>query len=209
MRCSKLLEALTVLLLVLLVGASTALATPPTVTGTVSKLTMEDSGTLVLVLGTFSHQTRAMDIGLVLLPPIAGSLDKADEAKHFQFAEGLILNYSAYIRIRLEVDSIGSPLKAGDRLVIEALGGSSLPEGTWQLFLIDEGTSYPAFGISWIIGHISSENYQISFTNAGVADPLLKYGFRSRSDTTPWFGLMIGVEVLILALIVFIISRNE
>lgn len=181
------------------------MAAPENVSCAIGDITVEDGSHLTIEISSVSSQRAPSELGTILVPPPG----KVDDAKYWKFEDGLSFNYSDTLRLTLVHNQTSQYLQAGDEMEIHSMGGFSLPEGTWQLYLIDEETGYASFGITWVIGHTSSETQKVPYAPTGVTDPMAMFGFDSGGDSKTDFIIIFGVEVLVLALMVLFISRTE
>jgi len=195
--------------LMISLGPSTAIATPTTASCAIGDITVEDGSLLIIEISSVSSQRAPSELGTILVPPVAGMPGKADVAKHWEFENGFSFNYSATLRLTLVHNQTSQYLQGGDEMVIQSTGGASLPEGTWQLYLIDEETGYASFGITWVIGNATSEAQKVPYAPTGVTDPMAMFGLDSGGDSKMQFMVIFGVEALVLALMLLFISRTE
>jgi len=187
---------------------SVSIASDTTATTDVKSMIMENQYRLVITLGPWSKTVKLSDLGMIIVPPALGSPENNGEAKYLKL--GVALNLSIATNVRLSYENMSNEGKAsqGDRIIIESLGTDGLPQGQWQLYLVQESTSGSILGITWTIGNEPSQDYQLPFSRSSITDPKQHFGFSNQGSQ--WvFVAIIGSEMILLAVIVYLISRAK
>lgn len=185
-----------------------SIASETTATTNVESLILENQYRLVITLAPWSKTVKLSDLGIIIVPPAPGSPENNGEAKYLEL--GVALNLSIDTNVRLSYENMSNEDKAseGDRIIIESVGTDGLPPGQWQLYLVQESTSGSILGITWTIGNEPSPDYQLPFSRSSITDPKQHFGFSSQGSQ--WaFVAIIGSEMILLAVIVYLISRAK
>lgn len=191
--------------------ASTASQAIPTCD--VGSLVLDDQYRLVLTLGQWSKEENLADLGIIIVPPIPGSPDKSDNASLLRLMDSRNLSFPTGVmmtgvKMSYLPNSTGGQVSEGDRIVFRSMGTGGLPQGQWQLYLVEVNSSASLLGIIWTIGNEPSFDYQLPFARSSITNPMQYFGFLDQADE--WvFVAIIGSEMILLAVIVYLISRAK
>lgn len=187
---------------------SISIASDTTAANNVKSIILENQYRLVITLGPWSKTVKLSDLGLIIVPPALGSPESNGEAEYLKLGVALNLSISTYVRLSYENISNEGTVSEGDRIIIESTGIEGLPQGQWQLYLVQENTSGTVLGMIWTIGNVPAPNYQLPYSRSSITDPKQHFGFSSQ-DSQWAFVAIIGCEMILLAVIIFLISRAK
>jgi len=194
------------LLFSMLQPASTASQAIPTCD--VDSLVLDNQYRLVLTLESWSQEENVSDLGIIIVSPIPGSPDMSDQARYLRLIDSHILSFPTGVRMSYRPNSTEGQVSEGDQIVVRSMGTGGLPQGQWQLYLVEVNSSASLLGIIWTIGNEPSFNYQLPFARSSITDPKQYFGFSSQGGQ--WvFVAIIGSEMILLAVIVYLISRAK
>jgi hypothetical protein len=200
------LTLVTLLLFLMLQPASTASQAIPTCD--VDSLVLDDQYRLVLTLGPWSQEENLTDLGIIIVSPIPGSPDMSERANYLKLKDSHNLSFVPDVMMSYQPNSTEGQGSEGDRIVVRSTGTGGLPQGQWQLYLVEVNSSASLLGIIWTIGNEPSFDYQLPFARSSITDPVQYFGFSSQGGE--WvFVAIIGSEMILLAVIVYLISRAK
>jgi hypothetical protein len=186
------------------------LATAPIPTANIESVVLEDQYRLVVTVGPWSqNDVRLSNLGIIIVPPSPGSPEQNGEAKCLKLGLALNMSFASDVRLSYENVSMWGIASEGDRIIIESTGTDGLPQGQWQLYLVEESTSGSIFGITWTVGNEPFSDYQVPFARSSIADPIQHFGFSDQVSTEWAFAVIIGSEIVLLAVIVYLVSRAK
>jgi hypothetical protein len=197
--------ALVILLLFSMVQP-VSIASDTTATDNVKSMILENQYRLVITLGPWSKTVKLSVLGIIIVPPAPGSPENNGEAKYLKLGVALNLSISTDVRLSYENISNEGTVSEGDRIVIESIGTEGLPQGQWQLYLVQESTSGTILGMIWTIGNEPAPDYQLPYSRSSINDPMQHFGFSSQ-DSQWAFVAIIGSEMILLGVIIYLISR--
>jgi hypothetical protein len=187
-----------------------SLATPPIPTANVESVVLENQYRLVVTIGPWSqNDIRLSDLGIIIVPPSPGSPEENGEAKHLKLGLALNISFASNVRLSYEDVSIWGIASEGDKIIIESIGTDGLPQGQWQLYLIEESTSGSILGITWTVGNEPFSDYQVPFARSSITDPIQHFGLSNQGSTEWAFVVIIGSEIVLLAVIIYLVSRTK
>jgi hypothetical protein len=183
-------------------------ASETTATCDIESMVLEKQYRLVVILGPWSETMPLSNLGIILVPPSTGSPEKTGEAQYLKLGDSLNLSISNQLSLSYQPISAQDRASDGDQIVIHSAGNDGLPHGQWQIYLVQESTTFSILGIIWTIGNEPSTGYQLPYARSSITDPLQHFGFKSQGSS--WtFILIFASEVVLLAVIVFLISRAK
>jgi hypothetical protein len=187
-----------------------SLATPPIPTVNIESVVLEDQYRLVVTIGPWSqNDIRLTDLGIIIVPPSPGSPEQNGEAEHLKLGLALNMSFASDVRLSYQNVSMWGIASEGDKIIIESIGTDGLPQGQWQLYLVEESTAGSIFGITWTVGNEPFSDYQVPFARSSITDPIQHFGFSDQGSTEWVFAVIIGSEILLLAVIVYLVSRTK
>jgi len=183
-------------------------ATETTATCNIKSMVLEDQYRLVVTIGPWSKPVQLSNIAIIIVPPYPTSPEKSGDAQLLNLSsDKLNLSLGNDLWIYYEPVSDQGQASDGDRIIIQTTGIYGLPQGQWQMYLVQQSTSGSISGTVWTIGNEAYEDYQLPYARSSIADPLDEFW---PSPGSPWtFVAIFSGEVVLLAVMVFLISRAK
>ena len=189
----------------------------PTPTGAILKVTSTPGCSFIIIFGVFSPSPRYSDCGIIIVPPGDQGGDSRGQAKLLKTNGQGLESYNTSIHLEILpsdpsefLDLASRRIELADSLVINCSIMKHIPEGRWTIFMMFfEGSITSA---TWTTNGTTVSNQSLSFAGAGVADPMVYYGFvHSPQFGYFWTALLFFSGVTLMVLIVGLYSslRNE
>ncbi len=183
-------------------------AAGPTATSSIDSIVLNDQYRLTVTTGPWAPSIRTTEVEIIIVTPRADSPESYGDAWMLRLGEGLNQSLGTGIILRYETASDSSSTSDGDLILVQSTGIGALPQGHWQMYLIQESTGGTILGVTWTIGNEPSQDYQLTFVRSSISDPVEYFGFSQQSSD--WiFVAIIGGEFLLLAVLVVLISRAK
>ena len=174
----------------------------------VETLVLEDQFRLTLTIGPWLKIMDMSDLGIIIVPPVLGAPEKVGDARYLRLEGSYNLSFASNLMLNYVPISYEGAASEGDRIIIRSTGTSGLPHGQWQLYVVEVSSSDSLLGIIWTIGDAPVPDYPLAYARSSIDDPMQRFGFSSQGSD--WiFVAIIGSEVLLLAVIVFLIGRTK
>ncbi|MDD1747796.1 MAG: hypothetical protein LUQ16_08545 [Methanomassiliicoccales archaeon] len=174
----------------------------------IESMVLEDQYRLVITLGPWSKTVQLSNIGIVIVPPVTGSPEMTGEPQYLKLVKSLNMSIGDQLRMSYEAISNQGHASDGDRIEIQSTGTDGLPQGQWQLYLDQESTTFSILGVIWTIGNEQSTGYHLPYARSSITDPLQHFNLNGQGSTWTFMAIF-GSEILLLAVIVYLISRAK
>jgi hypothetical protein len=178
-------------------------------TSLVETLVLEDQYRLVLTIDGWTRPISFSELSVIVVMPSSSSPQGAGTVHYLRLDKSLNLSLSPHIELSYEPSLDGGYASEGDRLVVQSTPIERLPQGQWQLYIVQESISRATMGIMWTIGNEPAQEYQLPYAHSSITDPLQYFGIEPNQANDLIFVVIFIGEFVMLVVIVSLISRSK